>query len=1531
MSKKIWLILAVILLVPFAVLAKINNYSFSSDSGYTYDNTKIEFSGSTARLKATSSWMDTSWTWREAVTVTNPTIYTTTANTETKITITSANTDFWAHIESDGDSIRFTSSDGVTSLNYYLESYSYAGQTATIWVKVPSIARETTATIYLYFGNTAAVSASSADGVFLFDEAFTGSTIDTVTKYTLLDHTPAVVWSQNGTQLVGATHEAGGGTDWHGIYAQSAYGVSPTTGIVFETDFSTTNETNGANKDQNLFIGLKNTSTETNGLFWLSYQYAMYINGGYSAGCTGYSISYRSNSTATTYTDSTLDMGCNTTYTLRIVVYPSNGADYFIKGGTWTDWTYFGHSTYSYTDPLVPAISKQEGQATIDNVRIRRSTVTATSDGLSLPRGVTPTAPVFQGVSGTGWENANGLGESTVLYEDGIFKMWYSSAVSATSAAIGYATSTDGVTWNRYASNPVFSPSGVNGAFDKSLAFRSEIVKSNGIYYMYYNGFEVNDSGAGAIGLATSTDGITWNRNVGNPILSIGSGWENGSLYNTSVVIVGGTWYMLYEARGTGSNILGLATSSDGITWTKYGSNPVLATSFQGLGYVAAPALVYDSGVFYIWYLGNAGDGTYYTGRAYSTDAITWTHYSVKDMSNSNPNGTSQWEWISVSDFSNPIEVNGSVYAYYTAGNQSTVAAVGLIKYTGTLHSFVTNSTPLKFGQTYEEITETQAAAVSLYSTASPTLVGSSVTADTLSAFAATASSTTSVTFQLSNDATTWYYWNGSVWVAGTTSAQSNSATDINSHISTFTHPSGTVYWRAYFASDGSLAQQTALSAVSITTNSYPTVTIDSISGWKTGLVTVTYKLIDYESDTSNFTQTDTSGIEYSIDGGSTWADATDGGGASEGLTSLAATPSPGTSHTFVWNSTADVPTGESATVYLRFRPNDGTANATGWTSSAVFGVDNVAPSAVGAPTFGAISSAAINVVKPTVVTEGGSGLAQWQVRVNGGTPQDAISTGTGSLTISSGLATNAQYTFDVRFLDTMGNVSGYGTSAAKYTLAANPVAPTVAAVSATSLSVAIGSDGNNSAVTYSILETGTGNYVQADGTLGVTEAKQTATTWGTKTVSGLSPNTSYSFKAQAYNGDGTAATLSSATAKYTWASIPTAVAAVADTSEQISVTWSGDATQYYVENITAGTNSGWQTAKTKSFGGLMCYSAYTFKIKGRNAEQVVTDWSASVSMVSGGCGLGSSFAKQLLTTPVVSVPSAIVSLTTPVVSIPAVSPVPAVTSSTIPAPILVEMPKISASSTLPIVTPKPVIIPVTPMATTTVGAPTLSVQPGAAFKMMISFKNKSPKALPVKVVSQLVNPKGKVLKMAAIKQTVKAGAELSSVVNKIISKTTPPGDYDIKIKIVNSQSGQIIYENSFNLTVEKLKSKYFVSESNIFANSDIIFDVGVLNKIKTNVKLPTTVKLKFSYTNNTDKPHTIKMVRELVGANGQILNVKTGKWTMKVGEKDDLIFSQTIPANLIVGTYLIRIRASDWTTKELLAENSVGFGVEEK
>jgi len=191
--------------------------------------------------------------------------------------------------------------------------------------------------------------------------------------------------------------------------------------------------------------------------------------------------------------------------------------------------------------------------------------------------------------------------------------------------------STVGVNWGKSCNNPCLTP-GASGQWDDAWVAIHSIWNEGGTYYAYYHGWK--SSTQAQIGLATSTDGITWTKHGSNPVLAYGAGgqWDDYNVGNPVVWKEGSTWYMLYggAADAVGNVCVGLATSADGISWTRSGSNPVMSPAGAGWEVsVATPgtSITKEGDTYYLYYTGGTRGSltTMKIGLATSTDLITWT------------------------------------------------------------------------------------------------------------------------------------------------------------------------------------------------------------------------------------------------------------------------------------------------------------------------------------------------------------------------------------------------------------------------------------------------------------------------------------------------------------------------------------------------------------------------------------------------------------------------------------------------------------------------------------------------------------------------------------------------------------------------------------------------------------------------------------------------------------------------------------------------------------------------------------------
>jgi hypothetical protein len=119
-----------------------------------------------------------SWRYRKGITINNSLNSNTLTDYQVLIQMDTASLISQGKMRSDCGDIRFTDEDGQTLINYWIESGCNTTSTK-IWVKVPSIPASSTKTIYVYYGNPSATSASDGEATFDFFDDFEGASLDT--------------------------------------------------------------------------------------------------------------------------------------------------------------------------------------------------------------------------------------------------------------------------------------------------------------------------------------------------------------------------------------------------------------------------------------------------------------------------------------------------------------------------------------------------------------------------------------------------------------------------------------------------------------------------------------------------------------------------------------------------------------------------------------------------------------------------------------------------------------------------------------------------------------------------------------------------------------------------------------------------------------------------------------------------------------------------------------------------------------------------------------------------------------------------------------------------------------------------------------------------------------------------------------------------------------------------------------------------------------------------------------------------------
>jgi hypothetical protein len=143
-------------------------------------------------------------------------------------------------------------------------------------------------------------------------------------------------------------------------------------------------------------------------------------------------------------------------------------------------------------------------------------------------------------------------------------------------------------------------------------------------------------------------------------------------------------------------------------------------------------------------------------------------------------------------------------------------------------------------------------------------------------------------------------------------------------------------------------------------------------------------------------------------------------------------------------------------------------------------------------------------------------------------------------------------------------------------------------------------------------------------GTGGSDSSWQSSTSF---TDTGLQPNHRYGYRVKSRDSASTPneSSYSSTVYEYTLANVPGASSFSNMTQTSIQANWTANGnrsgTEYWCENVTKGTNSGWITATSWNSTGLTCGTSYAFRVKARNGDNIETGWTNLGSQSTQACG----------------------------------------------------------------------------------------------------------------------------------------------------------------------------------------------------------------------------------------------------------------------------------------------------------------------
>lgn len=217
-----------------------------------------------------------------------------------------------------------------------------------------------------------------------------------------------------------------------------------------------------------------------------------------------------------------------------------------------------------------------------------------------------------------GTDMQNGVLHPFVLKDDtGLYHMWHTGVGYSGGYRfhIHYATSTDGITWQKMGREFTYGAS-----FQPDGVFAPYVYFDGTEWFMWYNGV--------SWGPDISRINFAHKANLADSwifegtVIDIDGPYDNAGAYYSHVLPTDSGYEMYYTGRDTSENYRILhATSADGLSWTRNGIF-MEADSDVGTIRVASSYVVYEDGIQKIWYAGN--DGSHwemYYAEKYGHDA----------------------------------------------------------------------------------------------------------------------------------------------------------------------------------------------------------------------------------------------------------------------------------------------------------------------------------------------------------------------------------------------------------------------------------------------------------------------------------------------------------------------------------------------------------------------------------------------------------------------------------------------------------------------------------------------------------------------------------------------------------------------------------------------------------------------------------------------------------------------------------------------------------------------------------------------
>lgn len=213
----------------------------------------------------------------------------------------------------------------------------------------------------------------------------------------------------------------------------------------------------------------------------------------------------------------------------------------------------------------------------------------------------------------------NGICAPGAIVLDHKIHLFYQTYGNGPRDAICHAVSTDGVTFTRNATNPIFSPT---GDWNAGRAIDADVIAKGDTLFLYFAtrdpAMKIQMQGVATAPLKSDYSRSQWTQRCDAPILKPVLPWEKNCIEAAATCMHNGRLYMFYAGGYNNEpQQIGCAVSEDGLSWQRISDQPILANGKPGEWNASESghpfAFTDDDEQIYLFFQGNNDQGkTYY-------------------------------------------------------------------------------------------------------------------------------------------------------------------------------------------------------------------------------------------------------------------------------------------------------------------------------------------------------------------------------------------------------------------------------------------------------------------------------------------------------------------------------------------------------------------------------------------------------------------------------------------------------------------------------------------------------------------------------------------------------------------------------------------------------------------------------------------------------------------------------------------------------------------------------------------------------